>query len=176
MKGLPAHSWWHRVWHRMAQIDDTPERIAKGVAVGVFLGIAPTPYIGTFIAAGLAAILHYNMAAAVFASASALLSPLVWVASSWLGGLMLGIDWHILLEQVRSGAWLNLGTEVLLAYAAGNVVLSIIGTLSAYFIALRAVEWRRSRRGGSRLSRPSARIRGSRRAPGRPRRGGGRPR
>ena len=174
MKNQAARNWLHRTWLRLVHIDDTPVRIAKGVAVGVFMGIAPTPYIGTLLAAWLAAILHYNMAAAVIASASGLLSPLVWVASSWLGGLMLGYDWHILLAQVRAGGILGSGGKILLAYAVGNAVLSVIGTLLAYFITLRAVEWSRRQAGVRGKSRPVPRISPPRRALSRPRRGGGR--
>jgi len=166
--------WWQRAWNRLVAIDDTPERIAKGVAVGVFLGIAPTPYVGTLIAAGLAAVFHYNMAAAVLASASGIFSPLIWVASSWLGGQMLGYDWRVLLEQVRAGGLLGSGGKILLAYLAGNLVLSMAGTAAAYFIARRAVEWNRRRAGVRGLYRPSGRIPASGPVPFRPRRGGGR--
>jgi len=166
--------WWRRLWERLVTIDDTPERIARGVAVGIFMGIFPTPYIGTFLAMWLAAVLHYNMAAAVIASASGLFSPLIWMASSWLGGLMLGYNWHLLLEQARAGGLMGSGGRILLAYLAGNLVLSAVGTLLAYFIALRAVQWNRRREGRRMKYRPGGRIPLSRRVPVQSRRAGGR--
>ncbi|HEX7125562.1 MAG TPA: DUF2062 domain-containing protein, partial [Thermodesulfobacteriota bacterium] len=50
---------------RLVRIDDSPEKIGGGVALGVFLGIFPTFGLGLLLAVALAHRVHVNRAAAL---------------------------------------------------------------------------------------------------------------
>ncbi|HRX86367.1 MAG TPA: DUF2062 domain-containing protein [Phycisphaerae bacterium] len=80
------------IYQRLLHADDSPHRIALGVAIGLFIGFSPTMGLQMVIAIALAALLRANKAACV---------PMVWVTNPftfvpiygfcwWLGSLMLG--------------------------------------------------------------------------------------
>jgi uncharacterized protein (DUF2062 family) len=131
-------SWLRRIWERLVRMDGTPEGIAGGVALGVAIGVAPTFGLGLIIAAGVAALFRLNMAAAIIGSmaGSPPIIPFIWLASAWIGALMLGMDWQALYEQARAGGLFKAGRDVFLAYLAGNVVLTVVFTIAAYFAVL----------------------------------------
>ncbi len=154
--------WWGRVWNRIVRIDDSPGRIAGGVALGVSLGIAPTFGLGAVAAAFLAAWLRLNMAAAVAGSVIGipLIAPFIWVFSSWLGGLFLGLDWRHLYGLAAGGEILKAGGAVLWAYVIGNVILTVVAAVSAYFGVLWLLRARVRTRGRAGGRRRPARARG----------------
>ena len=175
MKKKSGLSIWQRMEKRLIGIDDTPERIAMGVAVGVFIGIAPTFGLGTLLAAGLAAVFHYNMAAAIAGTVVGmpLIAPFIWIASSWVGGFLLGYDWNSLYRQVSGGNIFTSGGQVFFAYILGNVILTVVLTALSWFLTLRAV--RRYQYSKSRMKKVLARPRKLPSLPVHPfRRGGGR--
>ena len=57
---------------RILHIDDTPHRIALGVAIGLFVALTPTISLQMIIAVGVAAILRANKAVVI---------PLVWITN-----------------------------------------------------------------------------------------------
>ena len=154
-------------------LGDPPERIAMGVAVGVFLGVFPTFYIGIPLAAIGARLFKFNMASAIAGSAisSPLTSPFIIVASAALGGALTGADWVVIIEQYqelvkdlsttfkggldlgplaallrKQEFWLTVKTTVL-AYLAGNLILCVLTAVPAYFVTKQAVIGYRRRRG-----------------------------
>ena len=139
--------WWRRLYHRIVRLDGSPERIAGGVALGVILGVSPTIGIGMPIAAGLAALLHLNVAAALIGGLVGLppFVPITWGMSCYLGGLILDVDWEIVYRSVRAGRVWDVGGDLLFAYLAGNIVLTALLTTVAFLVTLRVV--RDSRRG-----------------------------
>jgi len=145
---------WKRVSVRLVSMDGTPEKVAAGVAIGVFLGIAPTFGLGAILAAALAALFRANLAAAVLGSVIGVpfVAPFIWLASSWLGGLLLGMKWEILYAQVKAGEIWSAGERFVWAFALGNVILTVIGTALAYFV-VRAVV-RKARRSPASKRRP----------------------
>lgn len=80
------------IYQHLLHADDSPHRIALGVALGLFIGFTPTMGAQMVIAIALAALMRANKAACV---------PMVWVTNPftfvpvygfcwWLGSLMLG--------------------------------------------------------------------------------------
>jgi len=159
MKKKTVHPWWRWIEKKLIGLNDTPERIAIGVAVGVFIGIAPTFGLGTLLAAGLAAIFHFNMAAAIVGTMAGmpLLAPFIWIASSWLGGALLGYDWNSLYREVSDGNIFDSGGQIIFAYLLGNAILTAVLTALSWYLTLRAVRsYRHSR---SRLKKALTRPR-----------------
>lgn len=154
-------------------LGDPPEKIAMGVAVGAFLGVFPTFYIGVPLAAIGARLFKFNMASAIAGSAisSPLTSPFIIVGSAALGGALTGTDWMVIAAQYQElikdlsstfkggldlgplaallrkpEFWLTVKTTVL-AYLAGNLILCVLTAVPGYFVTKQAVIRYRRRRG-----------------------------
>ncbi len=80
--------------HNILHADDTPNRIALGVAVGLFIGLTPTVGFQMMIALAVATVLRVNKLACI---------PMVWItniltagpiyyACFWLGSMLLGSE------------------------------------------------------------------------------------
>lgn len=84
--------WMRYVWHRVSRIQDTPHRVAIGVACGALASF--TPYMGFhFILAGvLAWLVGGSLLASAFGTAvgNPFTFPFIWLASFNLGNVVLG--------------------------------------------------------------------------------------
>lgn len=134
---------------QVVSLSDPPDRIAKGVAVGVFLGVFPTFYTGLIIAVLGARFFKYNLIAAIAGSAvsTPLTSPFIIVASAVLGSQITGVDWSIVVQQLETGEIWAAAQATALTYLAGNIILCILATVPAYFLTKQAVIEYRKRRG-----------------------------
>ena len=121
-----------RVMWGILGADDAPERIASGVAVGIWIGFTPTVGIHTLLTVALALVLRANATVAVscmlLVTMPYLTIPRYWlfyaVGSSLVGGPDLDWQWfEQLFEGPGSGGWL--------AYwqFADRRLLAIIGPL-----------------------------------------------
>lgn len=130
-------------------LGDSPEKIALGVAVGVFLGIFPTFNLGIILAILGVRVFHYNLAAAIAGSAvsTPLTSPIIIAASAALGSLITGSDWGAILEQMRGEQLWAAAWATALTYLTGNLILCALSSVPAYFITRQAVAEYRRRRG-----------------------------
>jgi len=134
----PALPWWKRLYLVLVRLNDSPGRIAGGVAIGVFVGVAPTFGAGLLLAAFLAALFRCNVAAAVVASAAGsppLIFP-VWFVSAWIGSLIFGLDAGALYAEFRSGSVWHAGGEAFKAYFVGNIIVTAVFTTLAYGVVL----------------------------------------
>ncbi len=130
-------------------LGDPPEKIALGVAVGVFLGVFPTFYVGIPLAAVGSRFFRYNMVAAIAGTAvsTPLTGPFIIAGSAVLGSLITGVDWNTVVEQLRGDQLWTAAWNTTITYLAGNIILCIISSIPAYFITKRAVVKYRRRRG-----------------------------
>lgn len=133
---------------KIVHIDDTPEKIGKGAAIGVVMAVFPTPFIGTFIAILIASICKWNKAAAIIGSLAALpwLSPIYWILSSVIGTFILGGDWYKLLLDIKKlyeikgiGVVMYIIKEGIIAYLIGNIILCAISGWFTYIIVSKTV-------------------------------------
>ena len=150
--------WLRYRYVKLLRIDDTPGKIAMGMAVGVFLGILPTFGVGTVLALALAFIFRFNKAAAVLGTLimNPLTTPLFWGTSAILGTVLIGGDWQQTVQAVEAfyrnhgGLTLRsflpwelwrviLGTakESLYAYFVGNLLISALFAALAYFLTIK---------------------------------------
>ena len=140
--------WIRLQYLRLVRLNDTPDKIGWGVALGVFLGILPTFGVGLVMAYFLAAYLRVNRAAAL---AGALImnpwtTPFFWTLSYVTGALILGLDWKRMVQTLKdfNGGEISFGAlvgqSVLLPYLLGNLVLSLTFALASYGVARISVQ------------------------------------
>ena len=124
------------IYLRIMRIDDPPERIARGAAIGILMGILPTFGIGTLFSLLFAFIFRANKAAAVIASLAVnpLTSPLFWTLSAMAGSLVMNENYSDIISKIKNGSvWGGIG-HAYHVYIAGNLIVSAIFTLAAYYI------------------------------------------
>ncbi len=157
---------WRRalsyVFHRLRRLPDRPHRIARGIAVGIFMSFTPFFGFHLLFAAAVAWALNANIAAALLATlvGNPLTFPFIMELSVWLGSAMLGRVHVMHLPQIvaafaHAGAeithniealgqgsdlsWHFLGRfweAVLLPYLLGGAVPGIVLAAAAYYLSL----------------------------------------
>ena len=149
---------------RLVRINDSPQKIAWGLAVGVFLGVFPTFGLGTVVALVLAIAFKFNKASAILGSLimNPLTTPFFWTASSALGALLVNRDWHHTLKMVQAFSghlrlvdlttgegWAfllkGLGAGIYV-YLLGNMLISLALAITFYFAGLHLTKVYRERR------------------------------
>ncbi len=124
------------------KIDGTPDYVARGMAIGVFVGITPTIPFQTALALVLAALFRGSKPAAVLGiwSGNPLTIPLLYMGSYKLGMLMLGrpafvspLNQQFFMDFFKSGA------VICCATIAGGALLGIIPALAAYYITRKTI-------------------------------------
>lgn len=124
------------VYLRLLRINDPPERIARGAALGMAMGILPTFGAGTVLSFAFAFVLRANKAAAILGSLimNPLTQPFFWTASIILGALILGEDSASILEEMKDEGMLRGLTQASVVYLAGNLVITGVVSVGAYFL------------------------------------------
>ncbi|MGH7391350.1 MAG: DUF2062 domain-containing protein [Candidatus Rokuibacteriota bacterium] len=146
--------------HALLHLDDPPGKIARALAVGVFIGCTPFWGLQTVLSIAVAWIFGLNRAATVTGTWLNLpwVAPFVYGAALKVGGLLvpdpdgLRAAWlDYLLEHWQSLSWrdaLALFRELSVALLVGSAVVGAVAALGAYVVAFAALSARRTRRGG----------------------------
>ncbi|HLB25246.1 MAG TPA: DUF2062 domain-containing protein [Nitrospirota bacterium] len=123
---------WLKYQHvKLSRLNDTPEKVAGGLAVGVILGILPTFGLGVIIAVFIAGPLKVNKAAAIIGTfvMNPWTSPFFWGLSYLAGSLALGYSLPetiavIKMLKTHGDLWENiLAQRLLLPYVIGNAIV-----------------------------------------------------
>lgn len=134
------------VYLKLFRINDTPQKIALGLGLGVFFGVLPGT--GPIAAIFFAVVLRVNRAAALLGSAltNTWLSIPVFIVSLRAGSLVTGAryqdlqeSWTALVKDFHPGTLLDLGMykialPILIGYAVVSLVIAIISYLTALII------------------------------------------
>jgi uncharacterized protein len=150
MKGPQKNSprrWVRYQYLKLVRINDSAEKIAGGLALGVVLGILPTFGLGIIISIFLAAPLKLNRASAVIGTLvmNPWTAPFVWTLSYLAGSLLLGYNLNDTLTVIRSlnshpGLWRSLMTgRLLVPYIIGNLMVMAATASFFYVVALFSV-------------------------------------
>lgn len=104
------------VMHRMRRVPDSPQRVARGVFAGFFIGFLPLPGLQFVAAWAMARLMRGNVLAALLGTfnTNPLTTPPFTVFAVWLGHWMLGIEaplnfkyiWSAL-ENAGHDLWFN---------------------------------------------------------------------
>ena len=136
---------------KLVRTDDTPHSIALGMALGIFIAVFPTFGLGLILAVIFAQLIRANKAAALLGTAAfgaGFLSPFYWGASIYIGNLMLRMDLNIteIMKNVKAGDYAGIAKPVLIAYIAGNVLLSALCAIAGYYFFLVIINLHKARK------------------------------
>ena len=137
------------LYTQLVKMDDSPQRIALGFGVGIFLGILPGT--GPIAALALAFIFRINKAAALLGSVltNTWLSVATFVLAIRIGAGLLGLHWAAVQLQaqdlVNHFSWKalcdasvgNILKPLLLGYAVVGLMCGVMAYLAALFILRR---------------------------------------
>jgi uncharacterized protein len=163
-------SGWRRatnyVLHRLRRLPDKPQRIARGLAAGMFVNFPPLFGVQMVSAALLAWAVRGNVLAALLATfaTNPLTTPFVALGSLELGHWMLGTDMGLEFEAL-GGAFANAGVEIwenvlaifgpqdthwyrletffhtiYLPYLVGSLPLGVVFSVASYYLSQPLIE------------------------------------
>src|SRR3989304_6921092 len=128
--------WLKLHYYKVVRIDDPPDRIARGVAIGVFMGIFPTFGLGIIVAIVFAYILKANRASAVLGSfiMNPFTIPIFWTLSSAVGAVIFWEDRELVMASIKNHQFLNGIGWAYVVFLVGNIIVSSTSAALAYFI------------------------------------------
>lgn len=140
---------------KLVRKNDTPERVGRGVGIGVFVGIFPTLWFGPALTVTLAGLLQANRAAALLGSfACGPLTPFTWTLAAVVGNQLVPEHYRIALHLLT---WANrdiIAQRFFITFLLGNVIVSLAFSLAGYGL----VWWLAARRKGLRDAAPARNI------------------
>ena len=143
-----ARRWGRYIYLRLVRQDDGPEKVAKGVGLGVFIGIFPTFGVGTVAAILIASWAKWNRASAVLGTfiMNPLFNPFFVSLSVLTGNLFVPAESRITVEMFRNGKLWHGFVHAIPTYLLGNFLVSTACATLAYWLTLKAIrEYRRRR-------------------------------
>lgn len=157
---LGLRRWAQYIWYRIHRIQDTPHKIAIGLAVGVFVTF--TPYMGLHFI--LAAICAWMFGGSIIASAigtfigNPFTFPFIWLMTYNLGNTLIGVDTteEFTYELTFSTIFHHPGyffDHLLLPMTLGGLIIGAIVGMMFYWPVLRFVQSYQERRRARLLKR-----------------------
>lgn len=143
------------IYLRLIRVGGDPVHVALGFSLGVFLGVFPTFGLGIPLALLLASIFRWNRISATLGSLvmNPLTTPFFWSLSGTIGAAMFHADARKVLANARNGNRIHSLTAGAGIYLAGNLVVALVCSVAAYFLALRAVTLYRKKKRERRIRR-----------------------
>jgi len=133
---------------RLVRIQATPETIARGLALGLFIGMTPTFGVQMFIALVAALLFRQNKIAAVIGvwNTNPLTAPFIYGLEYEIGRVLLGLPHPKMAIEFSYATMQELGWQVVAPLCLGSIVLGIPVALIGYSLTLRFVpsmrQWR----------------------------------
>lgn len=126
---------------RLVRLRATPDEIAKGIALGVFIGMTPTFGVQMFIALFFAFLLRENKIAALVGVwvTNPVTAPIIYTLEYESGRLLLGLERSSIPMELSSEALRSLGWDVLWPICVGSVILGTLCSSLAYALTLRLI-------------------------------------
>ncbi|MCC8194921.1 MAG: DUF2062 domain-containing protein [Deltaproteobacteria bacterium] len=134
---------------RLLRVKASPESVARGMAIGVFVGFIPLLPSQTLVAVGLAVMLKSSKLAA--AIGTLVTNPFTWVFLYLLfyriGRAILPFDIPPLdISRLDARTLLDSGWRMAAAMVAGGLILAVPSSILAYYASLRGILAYRTRR------------------------------
>ncbi len=126
---------------RFVRLRGLPEEIAKGVALGIFIGMTPTFGFQMAIALFFAYLLKENRLAAVLGVwiTNPVTAPFIYAIEYEMGRIIMSLPRVHLPEELTVKAYAVLGWDILFPMWVGGIISGLIlGSLS-YYLTLRAI-------------------------------------
>ncbi len=121
---------------RVKKLKGDPTYVAKGMAIGVFIGVTPTIPFHTAIAIALAFIFKASKPAAIVGVwfCNPVTLPLFYYGSYKVGALLFRLDISADLKGMPISEILEMGAEVTAAIMCGGIIIGIPFGIAAFFI------------------------------------------
>ena len=121
---------------RVKKLKGDPTYVAKGMAIGVFIGVTPTIPFHTAIAIALAFIFKASKPAAIVGVwfGNPVTIPLFYFGSYKVGALLFRLDISADLKGLPISEILEMGAEVTIAIMCGGIIIGIPFGIAAFFI------------------------------------------
>lgn len=139
------------IYLKLFRINDTPDRIAIGLGLGVFFGVMPG--MGPLIALTFAVIFKVNRAAAFLGGllTNTWISVPILLVAAKVGSALTGAryeyihdQWGLLLKNFSFSALFKVSVDkILLPVLTGYVIISLATAVSTYAIALTVLRYRK---------------------------------
>lgn len=119
-----------------------PKIVAKGFALGSFVGMLPFPGFQIFISATLAAFLRYNKTAAIAGVFNTNLATgaFIFAFNYWLGRKILGIESSFQMPDRINFSFaktvIEAGFDVFISFLLGGLITGIFAMFLGYYISL----------------------------------------
>ncbi|WP_459210368.1 DUF2062 domain-containing protein [Aquimarina rhabdastrellae] len=139
-----------QIFKKLFTINDTPELVAKGFAMGSFIGMIPIPGFQVFVAYFLASVFKINKSAACIAvfNTNLLTGPFIFAFNYWLGKTILGISSSFVIPQKIELSFITTiissGADVYLSLIVGGLITGIFTALISYPLIKRYTIYRQS--------------------------------
>lgn len=126
---------------RFVRLRGLPEEIAKGVALGIFIGMTPTFGFQMAIALFFAYLLRENRLAAILGVwiTNPVTAPVIYAIEYEIGRILLGMPRAKLPAEFTWGAYADLGWNIMYPIWVGGIVAGVILGALSYFVTLRIV-------------------------------------
>lgn len=126
---------------RFMRLRGAPDEIAKGLALGIFIGLTPTFGLQMIIAVFLAILLKENKIAAAIGVwvTNPLTAPFIYAAEYETGRRLLTMELVRLPSELSFSALKSISWEVLLPLSVGSLLWGAVGAVISYVAAIRLV-------------------------------------
>jgi uncharacterized protein (DUF2062 family) len=144
--------WGRYIYLRLVRQNDEPDKVAKGVGLGVFLGIFPTFGVGAILAVLIATWVRWNRASAALGTLimNPFFNPFFVSLSVVAGNLLVPSRFEITVESFRGGKLWSGFFHAVPVYLLGNILVSTIFAVLAYALTLGVIKAYRERRAAAR--------------------------
>ena len=119
----------------------TPEEVAKGLALGIFIGMTPTFGLQMVIVLFFAWILKENKIAAIIGVwvTNPITAPFIYAAQYETGRLVLGMDRLHFPTEFSFETFTNFGAEIMVPLCLGSLIHAVLWGLLTYALTLRFI-------------------------------------
>lgn len=126
---------------RFVRLRGLPEEIAKGVALGIFVGMTPTFGFQMAIALFFAYLLKENRLAAILGVwiTNPVTAPVIYSIEYEMGRILLSLPRASLPAEFTWGAYADLGWDIMYPLWVGGTLAGVILGALSYFVTLRMV-------------------------------------
>jgi uncharacterized protein (DUF2062 family) len=126
---------------KFVRLQGSPDDIAKGVALGVFIGMTPTFGFQMIIAAFAATIFRENRLAAILGVwvTNPFTAPFIYVGEYEVGRLLMQLERVSFVANFSFSSLLDLSRDILYPVTLGSLVVGPLIAFLTYTITLRAI-------------------------------------
>ncbi len=126
---------------KLLKLRGDPQRIARGFAIGTFVGMIPLPGFQVLISVTIAALFKWNKLAAGMAvfNTNILTGPFIFFFNYYLGAKILGYDMSKTLTsfELSFGSFYHLGSDVFQSLLLGGIISGLVSSVLIYHVLIR---------------------------------------